>query len=208
MNNHGKFISLEGGEGLGKSTCLALLADHLRQKGCDVVETREPGGTALGESIRSLFLDPNIGSIDSMAELLLIFAARSQHLNEVILPALSQGKWVVCDRFTEASYAYQGGGRGLAFEQIDQLKLLVQKKLSPDLTFLFDAPLEVGMARAKSRGTTDRMEQESIEFFTRIRETYLLRAKQNPRQFHIVDAAQPLEDVTCTLFERVEVLLA
>ncbi len=190
----GRLISLEGGEGAGKSTVMAAIEDWLRARGVAVLRTREPGGTPLGERIRDLLL----GSRDSMAaqtELLLMFAARAQHLAEVIRPALARGAVVLCDRFTDATYAYQGGGRGLSVERIAILESFVQGELRPDLTLVFDLPVEVGLARAAARGRLDRFEQEGQAFFEAVRQAYLQRAGQQPQRYRLLDAAQPLSAV-------------
>lgn len=191
--NKGVFITLEGGEGVGKSTNLGYVREFLEARGKSVLGTREPGGTPLGEGIRGLFLGE--GEIVAEAELLLVFAARAQHLQKVIEPALAAGTWVVCDRFTDASFAYQGGGRGLDWDFIRKLEARVQKGRAPDLTLLFDAPVEVGMARAKNRGSGDRLEAESLAFFRRVRQAYLDLAGAFPQRIKIIDAARPLAEV-------------
>ncbi|MCX7112549.1 MAG: dTMP kinase [Proteobacteria bacterium] len=191
--NKGCFITLEGGEGMGKTTNLAFIREFLEQMGKHVVVTREPGGTPVGEKIRALFLSD--GDIAPETELLLVFAARNQHLRDVIEPALESGDWMVCDRFTDASYAYQGGGRRVGFDAIFKLEEMVQKGRKPDLTLLFDAPVEVGMARAKNRGGSDRMETETLAFHERVRIAYLQLAGQFPQRIKIVDASRPLNEV-------------
>lgn len=201
----GRFITLEGGEGVGKSTHLAAVAAFLEAQGRRVVATREPGGTPLGEKVRAIFLGE--GDIAPKAELLLVFAARAQHLRDVIKPALASGAWVVCDRFTDASYAYQGGGRGIAWEDIRQIEAQVQQGLTPDLTLLLDAPLEIGMARAKRRGPADRMEAETLAFFERVRAAYLRLAAEQPQRIKLVDAAPPLAIVQAALFTHLQSLL-
>lgn len=188
----GCFITVEGGEGVGKSTNIAFIADLLRAAGHDVVLTREPGGTALGEAIRGLLLRPDQEPITMWAELLLVFAARAQHLAQVIEPALAAGRWVLCDRFTDATYAYQGGGRGLDRTAIAQLEQLVQGGLRPDLTVLLDAPVDIGRERASARGAPDRFEQEQRAFFELVRQEYLQRARREPQRFCVIDAAQTL----------------
>lgn len=195
MRVPGRFITLEGGEGVGKSTNLALVADQIRAAGHELVVTREPGGTPLAEKIRQLLLQRHDECCDPMAELLLMFAARAQHLGGVIRPALARGQWVLCDRFTDATYAYQGGGRQLPTEPIVQLESLVQGSLRPDLTILLDAPVEVGQSRIAARDALDRFEQEQLAFFERVRHTYLTRAVAEPGRFHVVDAAAPLDAV-------------
>ena len=189
----GKFITLEGGEGAGKSTAKAFIAQALELRDLDLVETREPGGTELGEILRNLLLSTELQP-SVTTELLLIFAARAQHLSEVIEPALAAGKWVLCDRFTDATYAYQGFGRGYDLADIEVLERLVQGTRQPDLTFLFDLDPSIGLARARKRDTLDRFEREKLEFFRRVREGYLSRAERDPR-FAVIDAAQPVPEV-------------
>tara|TARA_R110001583_G_scaffold17766_7_gene71672 strand:+ start:448 stop:1083 length:636 start_codon:yes stop_codon:yes gene_type:complete len=195
MSVNGKFITIEGGEGVGKSTNIEYLRSLLRLQQIDFVETREPGGTPLAEQIRTLLLVEREEPVSSDCELLLMFAARAQHLSQVIVPALSAGRWVLCDRFTDATFAYQGGGRNLDRARILQLEQLVQGDLRPDLTLLLDVPVDVGMARARQRGDLDRFEQEQLAFFERVRSAYLERANAEPGRFRIIDAAKPLVDV-------------
>ena len=195
----GLFITLEGPEGAGKSTNREYLADRLRAEGIDVVLTREPGGTPLAERIRDLLLAPSEESMHADTELLLVFAARAQHLAQVIRPALARGAIVLCDRFTDATYAYQGGGRGLSHERIAVLEDFVQGQLRPDLTLVFDLPVEIGLARASARGQLDRFEQEGRAFFEAVRSTYLNRAKAAPGRYRLVDAALSLSDVQRSL---------
>ena len=195
----GLFITLEGPEGAGKSTNREYLAERLREQGIAVLLTREPGGTPLAERIRELLLAPSAEAMAADTELLLVFAARAQHLAEVIRPALAQGTVVLCDRFTDATYAYQGGGRGLSVERIAQLEQFVQGGLRPDLTLLFDLPIEIGLARAEARGRLDRFEQEGRGFFEAVRQTYLERAAQAPARYRIVDAGQSLAQVQLAL---------
>ncbi|HAQ88124.1 MULTISPECIES: dTMP kinase [Stutzerimonas] len=191
----GLFITLEGPEGAGKSTNREYLAQRLRGHGLDVVLTREPGGTPLAESIRELLLAPADEPMNSDAELLLVFAARAQHLAQVIRPALERGAVVLCDRFTDATYAYQGGGRGLSTQRIEQLESFVQGEMRPDLTLVFDLPVEVGLSRAAARGRLDRFEQEGLGFFEAVRNTYLRRAGQDRQRYRIVDAGLSLSAV-------------
>ena len=191
----GLFITLEGGEGVGKTTGMEYLERRLLEQGVDLVVTREPGGTRFGERVRNLLLEVRQESMDDMAELLLVFAARAQHLREVIEPALEEGRWVLCDRFTDATYAYQCGGRGIDPAAVVRLETLVQGKLRPNATILFDAPVSVGMARAKDRGELDRFERESNDFFDAVRDNYLTRAAQDGERFRVIDASQPLEIV-------------
>jgi dTMP kinase len=191
----GLFITLEGPEGAGKSTNREYLAERLREQGVDVLLTREPGGTPLAERIRELLLDPSDEPMAADTELLLVFAARAQHLQQVIRPALAKGSVVLCDRFTDATYAYQGGGRGLSIERIAQLEQFVQAELRPDLTLIFDLPVEVGLARAAARGRLDRFEQEGRGFFEAVRQAYLQRAAQAPQRYRVLDAGQSLAQV-------------
>nr|WP_217433366.1 dTMP kinase [Pseudomonas sp. M5] len=191
----GLFITLEGPEGAGKSTNRDYLAARLREQGLDVVLTREPGGTPLAEKVRELLLAPSDEVMAADTELLLVFAARAQHLAQVIRPALERGAVVLCDRFTDATYAYQGGGRGLSVERIAVLEQFVQGELRPDLTLVFDLPVEVGLARAAARGRLDRFEQEGQAFFEAVRQAYLQRARREPQRYDLLDAAQPLEAV-------------
>ena len=191
----GLFITLEGPEGAGKSTNREYLAARLREHGIDVLMTREPGGTPLAERIRELLLAPSDETMAADTELLLMFAARAQHLAQVIRPALARGTVVLCDRFTDATYAYQGGGRGLSVERIATLETFVQGTLRPDLTLVFDLPIEIGLARAAARGRLDRFEQEGHAFFEAVRQAYLQRAAQHPQRYSLLDAGQRLEAV-------------
>lgn len=192
---NGRFITLEGGEGVGKSTNLAFIEQWLEAQGVLVVRTREPGGTALGEAIRGLLLDHRQQAMNDDTELLLMFAARAQHLAEVIRPALAQGRWVLCDRFTDATYAYQGGGRGIETARIAALEQWVQGELRPDLTLLLDLPVDTGLARAGQRSEPDRFEREQADFFDRVRQRYLATAAAEPDRVAVIDAAQPLHMV-------------
>jgi dTMP kinase len=200
----GKFITLEGGEGVGKSTNLSFIADYLQTHHIPLVVTREPGGTVIAEHIRAILLDSEKEEFSEQTELLLMFAARSQHIKHVIRPALNQGKWVLCDRFTDATYAYQGGGRRMDINTIASLEQLVQGTLRPDLTFLLDAPVEVGMRRAKERGKLDRFEQEKISFFEAVRRAYLLQAELNPQRIKVINANQSLVDVQRGILEALQ----
>ncbi|MGM0593369.1 MAG: dTMP kinase [Pseudomonadota bacterium] len=191
----GRFITLEGSEGSGKSTNLAHIHRQLMAAGLEVVLTREPGGTPLGEQVRGLLLDHRQQAMADDTELLLMFAARAQHLHEVILPALEAGRWVLCDRFTDATYAYQGSGRGIARERIATLERWVQGELRPDLTLFLDLPVEQGLARAGERSAPDRFEREQLDFFQRVRQGYLGQAERDPQRYRIIDAAQPLDAV-------------
>ncbi|MEH6577556.1 MAG: dTMP kinase [Amphritea sp.] len=191
----GRFISLEGTEGVGKSTNLKFIESMLDEHGIDYRLTREPGGTPLAEEIRELLLDNREEQVADDAELLLVFAARAQHLAQVIKPTLANGCWILCDRFTDATFAYQGGGRGLDNKIISQLESLVQRGLQPDLTILLDLPVEIGLARASQRGVLDRFENEKLGFFERVRSAYLARAEADPERFAIIDASGTLEEV-------------
>ena len=191
----GCFITLEGPEGAGKSTNREFIAEYLRERGVDVVLTREPGGTPLAERIREILLAPADEPMASDTELLLVFAARAQHIDQVIRPALARGAVVLCDRFTDATYAYQGGGRGLALQRIEQLENFVQGDLRPDLTLIFDLKVEIGLSRAAARGRLDRFEQEGLGFFEAVRNAYLDRARQGPARYRVIDAGQPLAAV-------------
>jgi dTMP kinase len=190
MMTPGKFITLEGVDGAGKSTHLGFVADWLRQQGREVIVTREPGGTPLGETLRELLLHRDM---DADTELLLMFAARQAHLAELILPELARGAWVVSDRFTDASYAYQCGGRGIAVERIAALETWVQRGFQPDLTLLFDVPSEVAEARRSAARTADRFEREADSFFNRVRNAYLDRARAEPARIRVLDASQSIE---------------
>ena len=203
----GLFITLEGPEGAGKSTNREYLALQLRAAGLDVVLTREPGGTPLAERIREVLLAPSDEPMNADAELLLMFAARAQHIAQVIRPALQRGAVVLCDRFTDATYAYQGGGRGLPVERIATLERFVQGDLQPDLTLIFDLPIEVGLARASARGRLDRFEQEGRAFFEAVRSAYLARAATDGQRYRIVDASQSLAEVQLALDALVPVML-
>jgi dTMP kinase len=200
QRQRGVFLTLEGGEGLGKSTAVKFIQQYLQQAQIDFISTREPGGTHAAEQIRHILLNPNLAeTITPETELLLMFASRSQHIANLILPALESGKWVVCDRFVDASYAYQGGGRGFPVAQIKHLDNLIVGDLRPDVTILLDAAPQVGMARAKNRGTHDRIEQEKLDFFERVRSSYLARAKADPERFKVIDASRPLAAVQAEL---------
>ncbi len=191
----GRFITVEGGEGVGKTTNLDFIESLLRSDGHDVVRTREPGGTPLAESVRELLLAPRDEPVSELAELLLVFAARAQHIEQVIKPALARGQWVLCDRFTDATYAYQGAGRGMDVTAIAKLEQLVQQNLRPDLTLLLDVPVEIGMSRASARSTPDRFESEQLHFFELVRAEYLQRASDEPERFVIIDASPELAEV-------------
>ncbi len=191
----GQFITIEGQDGAGKSTNLAIIQNCLEKAGIEYVLTREPGGTELGENLRELLLNDKDQIIGDMAELLMIFAARAQHLQETIEPGLQAGRWIVCDRFTEATYAYQGGGREIPLTQIQTLEQLVQKNRRPDLTILLDLPEELGASRAQSRSNPDRFETQHREFKQRVRRSYLDQAKRFPKRIMVVDASASLDEV-------------
>lgn len=199
----GKFITIEGGEGVGKSTQIAALRAFLEERGKHVVVTREPGGTPRAEKIRELLLQTSDEPMPSTAELLLMFAARATHLANVIEPALARGDWVVCDRFTDATYAYQGAGRGMDTQRIATLEQLVQGSLRPDLTLLLDVSLEVSAARARERntaaGTADRFEREQRDFFERVRNAYLARAQAEATRFVVIDAGAARDAVATAI---------
>jgi dTMP kinase len=188
--SRGKFVSLEGGEGAGKSTLLAGLREYVEQHGFKLVQTREPGGTSLGEAVRGIVLDPARSDLAAETELLLMFASRAQLVREVIEPALSAGQWVLCDRFADASYAYQGGGRGQPVERIAELERWACAGVKPDLTLLLDLPVATGRARAAGRGDADRIEIEADAFFERVRASYRERAAAEPGRFRVIDASQ------------------
>ncbi|MBK8185959.1 MAG: dTMP kinase [Cellvibrio sp.] len=193
--NSGKFLTLEGTEGVGKSTNLAFVRDWLEARNIEVIVTREPGGTPLAEEVRGLLLAKREEPVNQTAELLLVFAARAQHIAQVIKPALARGAWVLSDRFTDATFAYQGGGRGLDKNVIQQLERMVQGDLRPDLTLILDIDVKLGLTRASQRGELDRFESEALDFFERVRAAYRERAVANPKQYAMVDAGQSLEKV-------------
>ncbi len=197
MNNYtGKFITLEGTEGAGKSTNLDFIKSWLEDKKIEVLTTREPGGTSIGESVREILLDTNNTKMTAETELMLIFSARNQHIQEKIIPALEAGKWVVSDRFTDASYAYQGAARGIDYQRISELEQWVQQGFHPDMTFVFDLSIEEGMKRVLARGEkTDRFEEEEKDFFEKVRRAYLHRASQSPKNYTVLDAGKPLVSV-------------
>jgi dTMP kinase len=202
----GAFITLEGGEGVGKSTNLGFVATYLESRGVAVLTTREPGGTPLGETIRRWILEGDHGVLSAEVEALLMFAARAQHLDAVIRPALAAGKWVVCDRFSDATFAYQGGGRGADARLLEALETGVQRGLGPDLTLLLDAPPEVGRRRIAARAP-DHFERERAPFFERVRRGYLDRAQRDPKRIKIIDAAAELDRVRGDMTRELEALL-
>ena len=198
MNNavtRGQFITVEGTEGVGKSTNMDFIESWLKRAGKELVITREPGGTELGEKLRAVLLDAKEQSMCDDTELLLMFAARAQHLHEVIQPALDAGKWVLCDRFTDSTYAYQGGGRGIELSRIAQLETWVQGHRRPDVTLILDLPIDVGLERAGKRSAPDRFELEKHDFFNKVRDTYLSRAAANPERYQVIDASPSISDV-------------
>ena len=211
-NNTGRFITFEGGEGVGKSTNIQFVSEWLQQQGIRTLITREPGGTEIAEKIRNDLLKAHHNEdMSDLAELLLVFAARAQHLEKVIRPALASGTWVLCDRFTDSTIAYQGYGRGLSKEVIASLKQLVQQGMEPDCTFLLEAPLELGMSRARGRAAdageqVDRFETEKLEFFQRVQQGFTELAEQQPR-FRRIDASQPLTQVQEAIAAQMEQLL-
>lgn len=213
MSKRGLFITLEGGEGAGKTTSRTYISELLKRKGIQVLETREPGGTEVSEAIRDVLLNSDLPAMHADTELLLMFAARNEHLQQRILPALELGHWVVCDRFTDATYAYQGYGRALDQARIAALESWVQGNLRPDYTFLFDIDVQTGMQRVRARAeqlaiSIDRFEQEKLEFFERVREGYLERAKLYPKQYRIIEASQAICEVQQQLQQVLTSILA
>lgn len=208
----GCFITLEGGEGAGKTTHMQTVADYLQRHHIDVVTTREPGGTVVSEAIRAVLLNPELPSMHADTELLLMFAARNEHIKRKIMPALARGQWVICDRFTDATYAYQGYGRGLELQRIHALEQWVLGDLRPDYTLLFDIDVETGMQRVKKRSAdqavaVDRFEREQAEFFSKIRAGYLARAKEFSERFRVLDAAQAIGQVRQSVIAAVDGIL-
>lgn len=203
----GKFLTIEGTEGVGKSTNLAFVRDWLQARGIEVIVTREPGGTPLAEEIRTLLLAKRDEAVDETTELLLVFAARAQHLAQVIKPALARGTWVLSDRFTDATFAYQGGGRGLSTATIEQLETLVQGELRPDVTLILDIDVELGLNRARERGELDRFESEAIPFFERVRSAYRKRVDASPLRYALVNAGQELAAVQADIDQVLSNLL-
>jgi dTMP kinase len=191
----GKFITIEGTEGVGKTTNIQFIQNWMQAKKLPFVATREPGGTPLAEQIRDLLLSPRDELVCDTAELLLMFAGRAQHLHQLIQPSLEEGAWVLCDRFTDATYAYQGAGRNMRNDLIAELEMIVQGSLRPDLTLILDIPVELGLKRASDRSEPDRFELEKTEFFELVRNGYLRIAKENPDRCVVIDASQPLADV-------------
>lgn len=203
----GMFLTIEGTEGVGKSTNLRFIQETIESYGIDLVVTREPGGTPFAEQIRELLLDDRQELVDPMAELLLVFAARAQHLNQVILPALKRGSWVLSDRFTDATFAYQGYGRQLPLDVINTLESLVQNELRPDKTFLLDIDVRIGLERAKARAELDRFEQEDIDFFERVRVGYHSRVAENGSRYAVINAENNLATVQGDIKGHLEKIL-
>ncbi len=203
----GKFITLEGGEGVGKTTQLKFIQQFLYQRGVSVITTREPGGTVFAEKLRQLLLQEFQETVSEKTELLLMFAAREQHLTEIIQPALQRGTWVVCDRFTDSSYAYQGGGRQIKVSSIKWLEFFIQGELVPDLTLLLDAPIELGLQRARERDESDRIESQDLAFFERVREAYLQQARRHSQRIKVIQAEQSLAAVQYQIIEHLQKLL-
>ncbi|MBL4672065.1 MAG: dTMP kinase [Arenicella sp.] len=204
----GKFITIEGQDGAGKTTNAAVIKDYLETASIPFVHSREPGGTALGESVRDLILNSDDEKIGDKAELLLMFAARAQHIQDVIEPALARGDWVLCDRFTDATYAYQGGGRGMPMKHISELEHYVQGCLRPDLTVLLDLPVALGEMRAGQRSDPDRFEQQQLNFKQGVRDCYLARASAEPNRIKVVDASQSIDAVSGAIGAIMEVFVA
>lgn len=202
-----RFITLEGLEGAGKTSRWVELKAYLERRGKTVCVTREPGGTALGERLRELLLAADQDPMAPLTELLLMFAARSEHVTRVILPALAAGHWVLCDRYVDASYAYQGGGRQLGVAPVAALEALLPERARPDLTLLLDLPVEIGLARVNRRGSADRFEQETVAFHQRVRDAYLARARQSPQRYRIIDATARPDEVRNAIERAVEDLL-
>lgn len=207
-DKRGLFLTLEGAEGVGKSTNIGFITAHLEENGIEYILSREPGGTLIAEEIRELLLAVHDEPMSELSELLLVFAARAQHIEAQIEPALAAGKWVVCDRFTDATFAYQGYGRGLSLEKIEQLQTMVQGTLRPDLTIILDLDPSVGMERASNRGELDRIEQEQQSFFHCVRQGYLDIAKAEPERCLVIDASKPLEQVKLDLLKALKQGLA
>lgn len=206
---NGKFITIEGIEGAGKSTQLTFIQQYFAEQNQSITVTREPGGTELGEQIRELLLTPRSQGMASDTELLLMFAARAEHIEQIIQPALCRGEWVLSDRFTDATFAYQGGGRGIAQQRITEIADWTLKDLKPDLTLLFDLPVEVGQQRVLSRNESiDRFEQEKVDFFQRIRDCYLERAKQDPSRIKVIDANHSIADIQTQITAILDMLIA
>ncbi len=202
----GKFITIDGNEGAGKSTQIDFIYQYLKNKGISAVLTREPGGTELGEKIRELLLSNSTGKMHSDTELMLVFAARNEHVQNKIMPLLEQGEWILSDRFSDASYAYQGGGRGLDIARISQLESWVLQDFTPDMTLLLDVPVDIGMKRVESRGKKDRIEWENLGFFNRVRDAYIARSQQYPDRIKLIDASQSIQNTSNQIQEILKIL--
>jgi len=200
----GKFITIEGIEGAGKSTCMSVVAEQIERHGIQLMQTREPGGTELGEALRELLLGHRHDGMADDTELLLMFAARAEHLQNKILPALRSGQWVLCDRFTDATYAYQGAGRGVSPQRIAALEDWVQGELRPDLTIVMDLPVAQGLERAGKRSTPDRFESEAMGFFEKVRQGYLDIAAAHPQRVRVIDASRTLQEVSDAIAKTIE----
>ena len=205
--NNGLFITFEGVEGAGKTTNIKYIAEKIQDAGHQILLTREPGGTVVGEAIREILISKDFPEMHPDTELLLMFAARAEHIQQVIIPAIEQGKWVLCDRFTDATYAYQGAGRGIDKQHISTLEKLVQGTLRPDYTFLFDLDADVGLSRAQNRGETDRFEQQHIDFFNRVRAQYLEMAEADKTRYRIINAQFDLNTVQQQISDTLKELL-
>ncbi|WP_415901050.1 dTMP kinase [Neptuniibacter sp. QD48_11] len=203
----GRFITVEGTEGVGKSTNIEYLCQLLRDREIEIVLTREPGGTPLAEELRELLLSPRDERVSEDTELLLMFAARAQHIENVIRPALERGAWVISDRFTDATYAYQGGGRDVDLEHIAMLERIVQHGLHPDMTLLLDLDVEIGLQRASQRSEPDRFEQEKLDFFHKVRNMYLSRAEAEPNRFSVIDASKSIPEVQAQILGAVNTFM-
>lgn len=203
----GRFITVEGTEGVGKSTNIEYLCQLLRDREIEIVLTREPGGTPLAEELRELLLSPRDEHVSEDTELLLMFAARAQHIENVIRPALDRGAWVISDRFTDATYAYQGGGRDVDLEHIAMLERIVQHGLHPDMTLLLDLDVEIGLQRASQRSEPDRFEQEKLDFFHKVRNMYLSRAEAEPNRFSVIDASKSIPEVQAQILGAVNTFM-
>jgi len=202
----GKFITIDGLEGAGKSTQIDFIKKYLSARNRDVFLTREPGGTDLGERLRALLLDKNIDAMNSDTELLLMFAARNEHVKKVIVPKLEQGVWVISDRFTDASYAYQGGGRGIPLERIGELEQWTLQDFVPDMTFLLDLDVELGLSRVEQRGEKDRFEEEHKDFFNKVREIFSNRASKYPERIKLIDASKNIDETSSQIKKILDLL--
>ena len=204
--SRGKFITIDGLEGAGKSTQIDFIKKYLSDRNLDVFLTREPGGTDLGERLRALLLDKNIDAMNPDTELLLMFAARNEHVKKVIVPKLEQGIWVISDRFTDASYAYQGGGRGIPLERIEELEKWTLKDFVPDMTFLLDLDVELGLSRVEQRGEKDRFEEEHKDFFNKVREIFSNRASKYPERIKLIDASKNIDETSSQIKKILDLL--